>query len=938
VDKKKQKSILIAGYYGFGNTGDEAILSAILAELCRQREDLEFTVVSSNPADTAAAFNVHSINWKDVEALLEAAKESDLIILGGGGLFQDYWGVPKGIALTASHWGISFCSAIGMLAVLYQKPFMIYSVGVGPLRSEEGQRLTRWTFQLANGATVRDQESHDLLLSLGVPEENIQIAPDPALNLPLDAASAAEILTAQGINLQAGPLVGISIRNWAEAEEPERWKKELAGALDQFLGSHDAWVVFIPFQVSEHPLENDRAAAEIVVSHMENGERASILPNSYSPTISAGLLSHCQLVIGMRLHSLIFATNAVIPSVALVYDPKVHNFMKSIGLTEYAVPLESMTSDELSQVLDSAWTQMEQTKEMLRREVDQLKERSRKTPQLALKLLDDTSDMPFSMGVVQALALQRTLDLASKEHEAQGLASKLTEEQQHVQRVYDQLWAQQGEMVALQNRLWAQQREKESLEVQLVAKENQLNEILYSKSWKLIQLLRKVRLAMLPIGSRRERLARASFRSARWVVHKSNRGTALIRESVRKHGLPGAFVRGLRLLSMRLYHANKQYLHARKYQHELSQLETVIAQHTGFFDLFHVPMGWNTALFQRFQHISLQTAKMGGLALYGGHPIVDLGITVYHKPADNLYVFDATNHQVVKRVFQALLKKKQPRILRIQSIDLITTAEDVDRFLEQGFTVVYEYIDEINPAITGAVPDLVYYRHTELLKDERVIVVATSDLLYKDVQRHRTRNFLLSTNGVDLDHWKVPKGEPPADLKPALNGNLIIAYHGALAKWIDYELLRKIADEGSYELLLIGHEHDRAFAESGLKEHPRVHFLGSKPYFQLNRYAIHYDIAILPFRSIELTQSVSPVKIFEYMAARKPIVTTDLRECRKYQSCLIGEDHSRFMEQLQRAAALRSEPEYLSVLDQEAADNSWQKKTMEILSLAGVKI
>jgi glycosyltransferase involved in cell wall biosynthesis len=349
-------------------------------------------------------------------------------------------------------------------------------------------------------------------------------------------------------------------------------------------------------------------------------------------------------------------------------------------------------------------------------------------------------------------------------------------------------------------------------------------------------------------------------------------------------------------------------------------------------------MGWNTALFQRFQHISLQTAKLGGLALYGGHPIVDLGLNVFHNPKKNLYVFDATNHQIVKRVFQVLGKNQQPRILRVQSIDLVTTAQDVDRFIDQGFHVVYEYIDEINPAITGAIPDLVHQRHTELLQNERVTVVATSDLLLEDVRRHRSRNFLLSTNGVDLDHWRIEKGSPPADLKPALAGNLVVGYHGALAKWIDYSLLRSIADEGSYELVLIGFEHDGEFAESGLKSHPRVHYLGSKSYFELNTYAIHYDIAILPFKSIDLTQSVSPVKIFEYMAARKPVVTTDLHECRKYRSCLIGTDHPGFMEQLKRAAALREDSQYLSLLDQEAAENSWESKALEIVRLAGVKL
>ena len=915
MPNKKQGTILIAGYYGFGNTGDEAILSTIMAELCKQREDLEFIVVSSDPAATTSTHHVRSVGWKDVERLLAAASESDLIILGGGGLFQDYWGVPKGVALTASHWGISFCSAVAMLAVLYQKPFMIYSVGVGPLHSEEGRMLTRWTFELAGAATVRDQESLALLASLGVPADKVQITPDPALNLEPDARTAAGILQTHGVDPISRPLVGVSIRNWAETEEAERWKMELAAALDEFLEGSDAHIVFIPFQVSGHPLENDHAAASIVASQMEKADRVFVLPEAHSPAVTAGLLSQCQLVVGMRLHSLILAASAGVPSVALVYDPKVQNFMESLGMSDYSLLLQSMTGKELAGILKSTWERRQQIRETLQTRTDNLKGLSKKAPSLAVELLEEKRGLPFPIQTIQSLAIQRTLELANKEQEAQSLTSSLAAER---------------------HQAMLRQEELASARWELVSARRELQEILSSKTWKLAQIFRQIRLALLPAGSRREEFVRAIFQGSRSLLYRSIRAATLIRDSLRRHGFPGAFLRGTRVLRLRLYHANKQFLNSRRFRRELDQLEAAISQHTGFFDVFHVPMGWNTALFQRFQHISLQTARMGGLALYGGHPVVDLGITVFHNPKKNLYVFDATNHLIVERVFQALRKKQQPRILRVQSIDLVTTAQDVDRFIEQGFHVVYEYIDEINPAITGAIPDVVHQRHTDLLKDERVTAVATSDLLLEDVRRHRSRNFLLSTNGVDLDHWRIEKGSPPMDLVPALNGKLVVGYHGALAKWIDYRLLRSIAEDGSYELVLIGFEHDGEFAGSGLKSHPRVHYLGSKSYFELNTYAIHYDIAILPFKNIELTQSVSPVKIFEYMAARKPVVTTDLRECRKYRSCLIGRDHPEFMQQLKRAAALKDDPLYLSLLDQEAGENSWESKTLEILRLAGV--
>jgi glycosyltransferase involved in cell wall biosynthesis len=233
-------------------------------------------------------------------------------------------------------------------------------------------------------------------------------------------------------------------------------------------------------------------------------------------------------------------------------------------------------------------------------------------------------------------------------------------------------------------------------------------------------------------------------------------------------------------------------------------------------------------------------------------------------------------------------------------------------------------------------PDLIFKRHEALIRDERIIVAATSEQLFENAQKYRSKNLLLSTNGVDIEHWKNKSVEPPNDLKSALTGRIVVGYHGALAKWIDFDLLYMIADHGDYELVLIGYEHDQEFEKSGLKKHPRVHFLGNKSYFDLNLYVSYYDIAILPFKKTKFTDGVSPIKIFEYMAASKPIVATDLRECRKYQSCLIAKTKEEFILQLSTAINLRNNPDYHSTLDGESKESTWYIKAIDVLDMAGI--
>ncbi len=414
--------------------------------------------------------------------------------------------------------------------------------------------------------------------------------------------------------------------------------------------------------------------------------------------------------------------------------------------------------------------------------------------------------------------------------------------------------------------------------------------------------------------------------------------TTRYKNGVQRHGL----LRSLPL-AMRAFHRlgsvwMEKQLRRKTYERRLRELRKIIIGHADFIDLFHVPMGWSTPLFQRFQHMSLQAAQLGGLALYGGHLQVDKDLFVFNRVEGNVIVFDALDDRVVQCVFDALSEVRQPKMLRLQSIDLATKISDLEHFIQDGITIVYEYIDEISEEITGAIPAFVIERHKWLLRNEAVFVVATSDRLFAEVNRYRTNQCILSTNGVDLPHWRKIVPHPPADMEPALaSGRIIVGYHGALAKWIDYELLKKIAIDGRFELVLIGYAHDDSLELSGILDISNVHFLGSKSYFVFNEYAIFYDIGILPFKRNELTESVSPVKLFEYMAASKPVVTTHLPECVKYKSCLISDTHDDFLKNLATAAVAGGDSAYMAALANDAEKNSWAEKATSVYQLAGIR-
>jgi polysaccharide pyruvyl transferase CsaB len=346
--------IFISGYYGFDNTGDEAILSVMLGQLRQELDgEIQITVVSGDPASTRAGHSIQSVLWSDTQAIAEAVWAADLVIAGGGGLFHDYGGFIPGDLFKEGNFGLGFHVTAPVLAALFRRPLMLYAVGVGPLFSEHGRRFTRAVAMAAGAVTVRDAESRTLLESIGVPADRIVVTADPAFALQPSPGVGSTILQEAHIT-GPQPLAAVSVRHWAVGIHPAFWQKEVAAGLDLFIDRTGGSVVFVPFQQLEGMQENDLAVAESVRGLMRHGERAAILRRTSRPDETAAILAACDVVLGMRLHSLIFSVASGVPFVGLRYDAKVADVGRQVGMDKFLLDIASVSATAIADLMSQA--------------------------------------------------------------------------------------------------------------------------------------------------------------------------------------------------------------------------------------------------------------------------------------------------------------------------------------------------------------------------------------------------------------------------------------------------------------------------------------------------------------------------------------------------------------------------------------------------------
>lgn len=341
--------LLLSGYYGFDNFGDEAILQVFCSEWRKRRPQDSLCVLSAKPHETAAAYGVDAVPRSSLPAIREQLRRCDVFLSGGGGLLQS----------ATSLRSLLYYAGLVHQAKRAGRVATVFAQGVGPL-GFAGKLIVRRTCTDLDLAIVRDSASASLLKSI-VPKVDVRTGADPVFLAPADVAPKNEHdLIGQGIPREA-TLVAVVVR---PSRLLDRMAGEIARAIDLLSERYGAAVVVVPFQ---RPMDVEAAVA--IIRRCRSAP--VLLDADHDLAAMTALFRRCAAVIAMRLHALILATTLNVPFLAIAYDPKVSALLASVRY-----PLPPLEPGHAAQLVPRLWSEREALRAGLAEAAPELRRRA----------------------------------------------------------------------------------------------------------------------------------------------------------------------------------------------------------------------------------------------------------------------------------------------------------------------------------------------------------------------------------------------------------------------------------------------------------------------------------------------------------------------------------------------------------------------------------
>ncbi len=369
LDKKDE--IIISGYYGFKNSGDDALLEAVIKDIKAHKESPNITVLSANPKETAQRYSVRAINRLNPIALMKHMNKAGLLISGGGTLIQD----------TTSTKSLLYYLAVLRYAMSKGAKTMLYSNGIGPLKNNVNIKRAVNVLNKVDAITLRDPESLRVLKDIGVTTEAVVTA-DPVFSIEnFNREKGRKILDAFGVTDMDRGIIGVSVRKTKDTGSA--FEEAMANICDYIIEKYNHNIVFVPMQTNK-----DEGISKSIMARMKN--KSYIINRRLSVEDTISVIAATEACIGMRLHSLIYAAIANVPLMGISYDPKIKGFLDYTNQTIYS-DINDLDAQKGYKMADEMLSNKEELKKNLSNQYEILKCKARDNGKIAITLYEKGS-------------------------------------------------------------------------------------------------------------------------------------------------------------------------------------------------------------------------------------------------------------------------------------------------------------------------------------------------------------------------------------------------------------------------------------------------------------------------------------------------------------------------------------------------------------------
>ncbi|MDR1689455.1 MAG: polysaccharide pyruvyl transferase CsaB [Clostridiales bacterium] len=364
----RKNDVMLYGYYGSGNSGDDVLLKSIVEDLREAKPDINITVLSRKPLETSKAHNVNSLYLFNFFAVKKLLRDTNALISGGGTLLQD---------LTSTR-SLLFYISVMKWANKAGAKIMLYANGIGPVRLEKNRERIKNALAKADCITLRDSQSLELLRSLNVPEDiPVTLAADVAFSLKKsDAVKTHDILTKLGLN--GKKYFAVSLRKWKNLKPS--FCEQIAHFCDYVYEKYGMTAVFLPMQPSY-----DTKISKKVIALMKTEGKFLNPPVTTEEILSVA--QNAEFVLSMRLHTIIFAAKAAVPSISIIYDPKI-KAMTDILRQKHSVEASGFETENLLKYADEVIRERLEISEKLKEKAREQESLAKLSLNCAVKLLE----------------------------------------------------------------------------------------------------------------------------------------------------------------------------------------------------------------------------------------------------------------------------------------------------------------------------------------------------------------------------------------------------------------------------------------------------------------------------------------------------------------------------------------------------------------------